>query len=164
VENNLRYADSYLVEAVDKTLSTYSIKEGTKWIGHDAFRDCTSLTSITIPNSVTSIGEGAFSGCSSLSSITIPNSVTSIGNYAFYDCSSLTSVTIGDSVTRLGHEIFHKCNSLTSITCEATTPPTLGSYNNLSNVTAVYVPAESVDLYKTATNWSYYSGVIKPIE
>ncbi len=55
---------------------------------------CSSLTSITIPNSVTSIGSGAFSGCSSLTSITIPNSVTSIGWAAFYDCSKLAVIRV----------------------------------------------------------------------
>ena len=106
VENNLRYADTYLVEAVDKTLSTYSIKDGTKWIGDAAFRSCSSLTSITIPNSVTSIGSDAFKYCSSLTSVTIPNSVTSIGEWAFYECSGLTSVTIGNSVTSIGDYAF----------------------------------------------------------
>ena len=69
VENILRYADTYLVEAVDKTLSTYSIKEGTKWIGDFAFYNCSSLSSITIPNSVKSIGEWAFRDCSSLTTV-----------------------------------------------------------------------------------------------
>ena len=71
-------------------------------IGNDAFSDCTSLTSVTIPDSVTSIGNYAFYECSSLTSVTIPNSVISIGNYAFRSCTSLTSVTIPDSVTSIG--------------------------------------------------------------
>ena len=83
--DNIRYADTYLVDVVDKTLTTYTIKNGTKWIGEEAFLDCSSLTSVTIPNSVTSIGERAFSWCTSLTSLTIPNSVTSIGERAFYN-------------------------------------------------------------------------------
>ena len=119
VENNLRYADTYLVGAADKTLSTYSIKEGTKWIGDNAFKICDALTSITIPNSVTSIGNQAFYGCSSLTSITIPNSVTSIEYDAFCGCSSLTSVTIPNSVTSIGGGAFDGCYSLTSIVVES---------------------------------------------
>ena len=60
IENNIRYADTYLVEAVDKTQSTYTIKPGTRFIGSDAFSDCSGLTSLSIPSSVTSIGEDAF--------------------------------------------------------------------------------------------------------
>jgi hypothetical protein len=71
-----------------------------------AFYYCTSLTSITIPDSVTSIGASAFSYCTSLTSITIPDSVTSIGAGAFYYCTSLTSVTIPDSVTAIGGNAF----------------------------------------------------------
>ena len=93
VENGLRYADTYLVKAVDKSLSTYTIKEGTKWIGEGAFYECSGLTSITIPNSVSSIGDTAFYGCKGLTSITIPDSVSSIGDTAFYDCSSLNNIT-----------------------------------------------------------------------
>jgi hypothetical protein len=63
-------------------------------IGDDAFKDCSSLTGVTIPDGVTSIGNNAFQDCSALTSVTIPPSVTSIGNRAFQDCSALTSVTI----------------------------------------------------------------------
>ena len=93
VENNLRYADTYLIGTVDRSLSTYTIKEGTKWIGANAFSQCSHLTSITIPNSVTSIGGSAFDYCSSLTSITIPNSVTSIGVLAFGRCYNLNKIT-----------------------------------------------------------------------
>ena len=63
-------------------------------IGDYAFSNCSSLTSITMGDSVTSIGDYAFSNCSSLTSITIPNSVTTIGSSAFSGCSSLESITL----------------------------------------------------------------------
>ena len=85
-------------------------------IGDDAFRYCSSLTSVTIGNSVTSIGDDAFYDCSGLTSVTIPNSVTSIGYSAFNSCSGLTSVTIGNSVTSIGDDAFRYCSSLTSVT------------------------------------------------
>ena len=75
--------------------------------------------------SVTSIGDLAFKGCSGLTSVTIPNSVTSIGVLAFMDCSGLTSVTIGNSVTEIGEEAFLLCSAIASFTSLNTTPPTL---------------------------------------
>ena len=84
-------------------------------IGDGAFEWCTSLTSVTIPGSVTSIGDEAF-GLSGLTSVTIGNDVISIGDYAFDTCSSLTSVTIGTNVTSIGDGAFNECISLTSVT------------------------------------------------
>ena len=141
IENNLRYADTYLVEAVDNTLSTYSIKKGTKWIGSNAFEGCSALTSITIPNSVTSIGDMAFYNCSSLTSITIPNSVTSIGVYAFDYCTSLTSITIPNSVTSIGGRAFENCSSLTSITIpNSVTSIGYGAFSGCSSLTSITIP------------------------
>ncbi len=85
-------------------------------IGALAFHGCTSLTAITLPNSVTKIGMGAFSGCRGLTSITIPNSVTTIEEAAFSDCSGLTSVTFPNSLTTIGTSAFSGCTGLTSIT------------------------------------------------
>ena len=84
-------------------------------IGSYAFYDCSSLTSITIPNSVASISGWAFGYCSSLTSITTPDSVTSIGYDAFSWCNSLTSITIPDSVTSIGWDAFDRCEKLTQI-------------------------------------------------
>lgn len=85
-------------------------------ISYYAFCTCSSLTSVSIPNSVTSIGSYAFEGCSALTSVTIPNSVTSIGSFAFWNCSTLSSVTIPNSVTSIEHSAFSGCSSLTSVT------------------------------------------------
>ena len=94
------------------SLTSITIPDSVTTIGGYAF---TSLTSITIPDSVTTIGEGAFSGCP-LTSVTIPDSVTEIGGFAFRGCTSLTSVTIPDSITNLETGIFNNCTSLTNIT------------------------------------------------
>ena len=96
--------------------SLYNIKKGTEIIGNSAFFWCSSLTSITIPPSVTSIGNSAFRECSNLASIAIPPSVTSIGNSAFRKCSNLASIAIPPSVINIGSGVFSGCKSLTSIT------------------------------------------------
>ena len=119
-----KYSSSYAPNIITVNFAENSQCES---IGDYAFYDCSSLTSITIPNSVTSIGKRAFYDCSSLTSITIPNSVTSIGDYAFYDCSSLTSITIGNSVTSIGSYAFSSCRSLTSITIPDSVT-SIGSY------------------------------------
>jgi hypothetical protein len=85
-------------------------------LGYFAFEGCSSLTSLTIPSSVTSIGFSAFSGCSGLTSLTIPSSVTSIGSSAFEGCSGLTSFTIPSSVTSISSGAFEGCSGLTSFT------------------------------------------------
>lgn len=95
--------------------STHNGK-GVSKILDDAFRDCTALKSVIIPDSVTSIGDFAFEGCTSLTSITIPDSVTSIGDRAFDGCTALKSVTISDSVISIGYRVFDGCTSLESVT------------------------------------------------
>ena len=118
-------------------------------IGYKAFKDCTRLTSITIPNSVTSIGDLAFSNCSGLTSITIPGSVTSIGYGTFADCSDLTSVTLGDGVTSIGTWVFCHCNSLTSITIpNSVTSIDDSAFRICSGLTSINVASDN----------NYYSG------
>ena len=82
-----------------------------------AFAVCTSLESITLPESVTEIGDCAFSRCVSLKSVAIPDSVTKIGLRAFAECTSLESITLPESVTEIGEEVFIGCDSLTTIYC-----------------------------------------------
>lgn len=115
-ENDVLYIDNCLIGAKISKSGAYTIKENTRLIAGGTFKDCSSLTSVTIPNGVTSIGEYAFSGCSALTSITIPNSVTSIGSGAFSSCSALTSINIPEGVTNIELYTFENCSSLTSIT------------------------------------------------
>ena len=147
------------------SLTSVTIPNSVTTIDQNAFSGCSGLTSITIPNSVTTIGQGVFNACSGLTNITISNNVTTIGDGAFYYCTSLTSVTIPNSVTTIGAGVFGNCNSLTSVIFQATTPPTLlgnNAFDNTNNC-PIYVPSASVEAYKAATNWSSYASRIQAI-
>ena len=147
-----------------RSLTSITIPDSVTSIGMTAFYNCSGLTSVNIPSGVTSIEPDVFSRCIGLTSIIIPDSVTSIGTGAFDYCSGLTSVNIPSGVTSIGVAAFSHCKSLTSITCNSITPPTL-SLNAFddTNDCPIYVPAESVEAYKSATNWSTYAGRIQPI-
>jgi len=146
------------------SLSSITIPDSVTSIGYDTFRDCSSLSSVTIPDSVRSIANNMFSGCYSLSSVTIQDSVTSIGNSAFANCYSLSSVTVPDSVTSIGANAFNYCYGINEYHFLKTTPPTLANTNVFANISAdciIYVPAASLDAYKTATNWSTYASYMQ---
>ena len=82
-DNGLLYIGNHLIEAKEDVSGSIEIRQGTKTIAADAFSGCASITSVTIPDSVTSIGESAFEECTSLTSVTIPDGVTNIGYSAF---------------------------------------------------------------------------------
>jgi len=84
-------------------------------IGKNAFRSCTELKSVVLPNTIKSIGSRAFYGCRSLDDITLPEQLNSIGGQAFQGCSALESVVIPALVTEIGTEAFIDCTNLTSI-------------------------------------------------
>ena len=106
-----------------------------------AFRDCTSLISVTMPDSVASIGAGAFEYCINLRSITIPDSVTSISSSAFYGCTSLKSIAIPDSVTSICDLAFGDCTSLTSITIpNGVTSIDQYAFSGCTSLTSITIP------------------------
>ena len=107
------YRNSYYDEysgsiTIPATVTHNGVAYSVASIGEEAFYDCSSLTTINIPESVTSIGGGAFYECSSLTAITIPENsqLTSIGRRAFSGCSSLTAITIPENsqLTSIGND------------------------------------------------------------
>ena len=116
-----------------------------------AFRHCSSLTSITIPDSVTSIGLGGFHDCINLTSITIPDGVTSIGDWAFYNCTNLTNITIPDSVTSIGLGVFHDCTNLTNIKIpDSVTSIGDHTFDNCISLTSITIPEGVTSIGKGA--------------
>ena len=136
--NPLHYAkDIYLNNVL---LTELVIPEGTTNISSN-FSGCTSIASVTIPNSVTSIGFSVFSGCTGLTSITIPDGVTGIGGSAFKGCTGLTSVTIPNSVTSIGGSAFEGCTGLTSVTIPNSVTSIGGSaFKGCTGLTSVTIP------------------------
>ena len=120
------YVDGEDIKLIAYTGSETSITlpsdyEGKNYgIGERAFYNCDSLTSITLPESLTSIEDYAFRDCDSLTSITIPEGVTTIGEDAFWDCKALTSITLPKGLTSIGDEAFHWCSALTEVNYNGT--------------------------------------------
>ena len=85
-------------------------------IGEDAFRGCSALKKVTIPQSVTSIGDSAFAGCHNLDSVTIKDAATSIGSRAFTECHLTTTLSLGKNITTIGDHAFYYCLNLKSVT------------------------------------------------
>ena len=128
-------------------LTSITIPSSVTSLGASCFEGCRGLTSITIPSSVTSLGYRCFCGCSGLTSITIPSSVTSLGYYCFYGCSGLTSITIPSSVTSLSGYCFYGCSGLTSITIPSSVT-SLGEscFSDCSGLTSITIPSSVTSL------------------
>ena len=134
INNNTELAVSFQGDSYDAYADEYSgnivIPESVEYGG---LYDCSRVTSVAIPNSVTSIYGCAFGWCYGMTSVNIPNNVVLIDGWAFYMCNSLTSLTIPKSVTTIGEEAFSYCGKLTSIKVESGNP----KYDSRDNCNAI---------------------------
>ena len=155
-DNSKLYLNDILVTNLTIPSSINKIKNG-------AFSGYSSLKSVTIPDSVTEIGEYAFSGCDNLSDVTFGNKLITIGFAAFHSCQSLENIDIPNSVTTIGGVAFCNCYKLKKVISRAITPPSLEGtsvfYNNSSD-RKIYVPSQSVNIYKETDSWINYADSI----
>ena len=143
-------------------------------IGNSAFNGCPLLGEIAFQN-VTTVGTQAFRG-STIAKIKLPSveTMAASSNYdgIFSYCTNLVLVDLGENCSSIGNESFGRCvgtsgNNITII-CRASIPPSLGGtiINKglvYATIGEIYVPDESVEAYKTATNWSAYANKILPL-
>ena len=110
-----------------------------------------------------SIGNSAFRECTGLTSVTIPNSVTSIGDFAFYHCTGLTSVSIGNSVTSIGDYVFDGCSAILTLVSMNTNPPSVYGYYAFRYIDTwkctLYVPKGCIAVYQQAYGWKNFLNI-----
>lgn len=169
------------------SLETIQLPDSILSIGETAFRGCTSLQpfafppqlttisrfmlsgliweDVIIPEGITAINYGAFYNCTKLANCVLPDSLQTIGGYAFESCYSLTSIHLGPNVIYIDVGAFLNASKLLTVVIDAVVPPVIDQSSFGGNISGrlFYVPDESVDAYKSATNWSSYADSIKGI-
>ena len=145
-------------------LTSLTLPSSVTKIGCYALSNCIGLTSLTLPSSITEIGELAFLNCRGLTNFTIPSGVTSIGSGAFFCCYGLISLTIPSSVTWIGSEAFKVCSSLTSIYAYMEKLPETGSNLFLGcdeKKCTVYVPKGTGNAYFRSAEFGYFYNIVE---
>lgn len=165
IGDNVKNIPDFLCEYCKK-LESITIPNHISSIGIYAFYGCESLTSIVIPESVSTIGIASFSNCSGLTYAEISNSVSYIGGYTFKDCINLQSVKIGSGLKQVYDYAFDGCQSLNKLDVAAVEPPICDSYAFQGvdkSICELFVPEESVNLYKEADVWKDFYKVLTDV-
>lgn len=166
-------------------LESMEIPEGVESIGSYAINQCSALKNITLPQSLLTLGSNCLCNLA-VESIVIPPKVTALTNYSLQTLRSLKGVVLPEGLLTIGNSVFAQANALQKVTIPSTvttigssvfsfsaleemillptTPPTIQPFHSALNYVKFYVPAESVEAYKNATNWSAYADRIFAIE
>jgi len=153
-------AGTFYTPAINtSTTGTFTIPSSVSYNGDNyavtaiadyAFYKCSSITSVTIPNTITSIGNAAFSNCLGLTTVTIPSSVTTLGNSVFYWCPRLKSAIILGTLASIPDHTFNTCGSLTSVNI----PNSVTSIGNWAfyscGLTSITIPNPVISIGKAA--------------
>lgn len=129
-------------------------------LGERVFKNCKGLTSVVVPDACNMLGKEAFRECSSLAAIDLGNGVATIGDHALRE-TAITTLVLPESVKEIGKKVAEKCKLLERIECHAILPPKMDGVSN--NKVDLYVPASSVNAYKSAKNWKNFKN-IHPLE
>ena len=145
------------------SLTSIKIPESVTWIGYDAFCGCSGLNNIDIPQSVKHIGGHAFEGCSGLTNINIPDSITSIECNAFAGCCGLTNINIPQSVTKIEKAAFQNCSGLKSITVHWDEPISIEDQvfdSETKQKCILYIPQGTYQDY-WLSNWGDFDNIVE---
>ena len=149
------YTDSSTNVVIPSLINVNGEDIPVKAIASNAFNNNDTITSITIPDSVTTIGSFAFFICPNLATVTFGENsqLTTIREYAFYACPSLTSINIPDSVTTIGDFVFWFCSNLTTVTLgENSQLTTIGinAFRDCSSLTSINIPSSVTTILSRA--------------
>lgn len=169
-KGTIYFADILSVVGMDAfknstSLLTVTLPNHLSIIENSAFENCVSLNSVSLPESLIEIHHRAFAGCTALKTMTIPNTVVRLGKEVFRGCSGLQKVSLGYSTLIVETNCFYGCAAMDTIICHAVVPPLLYSsyvFKWMKTNAKLFVPSEAIDLYKNSDWGKYYnwSGVL----
>lgn len=158
---------SIVTKAYNHTeIVSISIPESVTSIGNSAFYGCMKLKSLRIPSRVTLYAYELTQNCGTLGDVQLPEGLTTIGGYAFKNCYLLAKIVLPSTLQKCESvQHFMACSSLKTIIVKATTPPIINgdSFNSTPPEKIIYVPDESVETYKAASNWANLAENIRPM-